>query len=1051
MDERKQQDLYYAFESADTILLKKYVNNLSELPIIHPKDEITSIRIGSNAVLYHVDKLVYDKNENIHDKLTTVFSSLLSDADNGLVMLVNGDVDHVDFYIGNVTRRIENGMASKKTIENIGKSLTNVLKGNFPGTEIHRLNMESHDTNGKFVGDSVETIIDSCFSKVNTIASVSGIAALRNQNESNSEEFVQGMEKLVDSMRGKTYSVLYIADVMSNDTIETLCSEYEDIYTQLSPFKQSVKTFNKNTSETETKSFISGVVNTTNESLAKAVTHGKSHAVTKTNSIGGSIGADAGIGPVKLQASVNYNHSKGKTDSTNESEGTTTTEGKAKSLTEQNSIANAITKGSGESLQITYDNRAVRTLLERIDEHIKRLRNCEDFGLFDSCVYFLSDKYETAVSAASAYRSLIRGENSSIESSAINVWSSSDEIQYIKDYLSRLYHPLFAMEVKGNIGFKAENSDKSILPVSPALMVSGRELAYQFSFPIKAVSGLPVVSCAEFGRNVMAIDGKYSGNLEIGHIYHMHQEEESTVNLSKDDLSSHVFVTGSTGAGKSNAIYQLLMKLTENDDTHYMVIEPAKGEYKDVFGTLDSNAADVYGTNPYYTPLLRINPFRFPETTHIYEHMDRLVEIFNVCWPMYAAMPAILKASLEKAYIDTGWNLEKSVNRTGVNIFPTFATLAQEVKKYLDNSEYSEENKSNYKGSLLTRLESLTNGINGLVFTPDDIKDDMLFDKNVIIDLSRIGSIETKSLIMGILIMKLQEYRSGTSERNSHLKHITVLEEAHNLLKRTSFEQSNDNSNILGKSVEMLANSIAEMRTYGEGFVIADQAPGLLDMSVIRNTNTKIILRLPEISDRELVGRSANLSDAQIEELAKLKTGVAAIYQNNWISPVLCKFDKYEDENKRYNKKEEYIRNNIASKEILDIIMKSDIRKRLDDVDFEKKVINDIVISDIPDFLKVKLLDYLVAKDDRQSAKCVAEIAYQFFDAEPLLDDVEGIEDIEEWRNLLIEKLKPSIKEFDEKEVSTIIALLVHEHCLVHKNYESKFVEYMGYINNNKL
>ena len=39
----------------------------------------------------------------------------------------------------------------------------------------------------------------------------------------------------------------------------------------------------------------------------------------------------------------------------------------------------------------------------------------------------------------------------------------------------------------------------------------------------------------------------------------------------------------------------------------------------------------------------------------------------------------------------------------------------------------------------------------------------------------------------------------------------------------------------------MLANAIAEMRTYGEGFIIADQAPGLLDMAVIRNTNTKIM------------------------------------------------------------------------------------------------------------------------------------------------------------------------------------------------------------------
>ncbi|MCB6536246.1 hypothetical protein LI210_22360, partial [Parabacteroides distasonis] len=59
---------------------------------------------------------------------------------------------------------------------------------------------------------------------------------------------------------------------------------------------------------------------------------------------------------------------------------------------------------------------------------------------------------------------------------------------------------------------------------------------------------------------------------------------------------------------------------------------------------------------------------------------------------------------------------------------------------------------------------------------------------------------------------------------NKELRHITVLEEAHNILKRTSTEQSAESSNLAGKSVEMLANAIAEMRTYGEGFIIVDQS-----------------------------------------------------------------------------------------------------------------------------------------------------------------------------------------------------------------------------------
>ena len=1051
VDNRNPQELYNAFESADMILLKKYLGKLDQLPIINIPESISKIKTGSNVVLYHVDKLVYDTKENVHDKLTTVFSSLLSDEDNGLVMLIRGAKDHVDFYIGNTNRNINTyGAAPVKSLENAGRTLSSVLKGNFPGTVLHRVNVESRNSKGEYIGESVQTVIESCFNKVNTIAAVSGIAALRNKNEDESEEFVQGMEKLVDSMRGKKYSVLYIADVMSNETIEKQCSIYEDLYSQLSQFKQSVKTVNENTSESDTQSFVSGIVDTINESLAQSVSYGKTHTTTSGSSIGGDTNISFGKkeGPIHIGGGVDYHRSKGKSDGTQETEGSTSSKGYAKSLTEQNAIANAITRGTGESLQITCDNRAIMALLDRIDEQIKRLRSCEDFGLFDSCVYFMSDKYENAMSAASAYRSLIRGENSSVEASAINLWtdrtsSDTDESDKLKEYLIKLYHPLFEVETKGAYGYYGKPS----ILVSPSLLASGRELAYQFSFPKKAVSGLPVLKCAEFGRNVMAVDGKYNGDVRIGHIYHMHQKEDSKVQLSRNNLTAHTFVTGSTGAGKSNAIYQILTELTDQSDVTYLVIEPAKGEYKDIFGTKKEKAAAVYGTNPRYAPLLRINPFRFPSTTHIYEHMDRLVEVFNVCWPMYAAMPAILKAAIENSYKATGWNLKKSVNETGIDIYPTFATVAKEVKKYLDNSEYSDENKGNYKGSLLTRLESLTNGINGMVFTSDDLDDEDLFDRNVVIDLSRVGSSETKALIMGILVMRLQEHRAGTSKKNSNLKHVTVLEEAHHLLKRTSSEQIGEGSNLLGKSVEMLANSIAEMRTYGEAFIIADQAPGLLDMSVIRNTNTKIILRLPEYSDRELVGKAANLSDEQIEELAKLKTGVAAVYQNNWISSVLCQIDKYKGEEKEYFCPDEHEDHNIATEEVLDIIMKSDIRKQLDDVDFEQKIISDITRSDMPDFLKVKILGSIVNAKDGLKAKQIAEIAYHFFEAESLLEQAAEAGDIEEWQQHVIDRLDPSVKAFGDVEIHTLLALLVHEHYLSHKVYEPIYCRYMEYIN----
>lgn len=130
----------------------------------------------------------------------------------------------------------------------------------------------------------------------------------------------------------------------------------------------------------------------------------------------------------------------------------------------------------------------------------------------------------------------------------------------------------------------------------------------------------------------------------------------------------------------------------------------------------------------------------------------------------------------------------------------------------------------------------------------------------------------------------------------------------------------------------MLANSIAEMRTYGEGFIIADQSPGLLDMSVIRNTNTKIILRLPDKSDRELVGYAAGLCEDQIDELSKLKRGVAAIYQNDWVEPVLVQVSRCEITETLYAFKGETQNTDVSAlhTQLLNFLIQGRLNEKLD-------------------------------------------------------------------------------------------------------------------------
>ena len=707
------------------------------------------------------------------------------------------------------------------------------------------------------------------------------------------------------------------------------------------------------------------------------------------------------------------------------------------------------TIGKSEGINQSFTNYNIKHALEILEAQMKRLELSTALGMWDFAAYVMSEDQNVANNVAHSYLALTQGDESYMSQAAINLWrgdmgESSGDAKEICNYLRELRHPLFGLSPN----ITAENPDFNVYPpiVTATTNLSGKELAYSLNFPKKSISGLPVIECAEFGRNVVSYDlaPEQQAQIELGCVFHMNHEENAKVYLSKESLASHTFITGSTGSGKSNTVYQLLNEAMEQD-VQFMVVEPAKGEYKHIFGS-DPDVA-VFGTNPAIAPMLRINPFSFPKEIHVLEHLDRLIEIFNVCWPMYAAMPAVLKNAVEKSYADCGWNLVRSTNRYGEDIYPSFADVARNIKEIIDTSEYDSDNKGAYKGSLLTRLQSLTNGINGMIFTCDEIAATDLFDKNVIVDLSRVGSLETKSLIMGMLVLKLQEHRMAMATgMNEKLKHITVLEEAHNLLKRTSIEQASESANLLGKSVEMLANAIAEMRTYGEGFVIADQAPGLLDMSVIRNTNTKIIMRLPDRTDRELVGRAANLNDDQITELAKLPCGVAAIYQNEWVQPVLCKVKKYEGQQVRYTytprEKDEYldVDASIVSESLLDCIMNKELLRkgnRSGMLRLKRMVIR----SKLDTSIKKDFMEYL-SSDGDNAIEALRQLVYNFLSAEEAIREAANCNKITDWVHSVVDGLNPSIKDYSKKQIDLALALILHEQVIRDAAYNDILIRF---------
>ncbi|GGZ99507.1 ATP-binding protein [Ignatzschineria ureiclastica] len=920
--ERSLDKASYALENASYIINKGYLNDLMHYSVdtFFKKNELS---LSADIRLYKLDRIVFDSKLSIQESLSAIYSAI-GTAGYTVFIYIDSNESKTDLYIG------IRGQAKKVQGLIAGKLLEECFNGHFDGSLLSPV--ENAD-----VSNLLSKIKDD---KTKAITSVSGVPSLALEN---GHDYMQGIERLIDASEGKDYQALILAEPISNNELEVVKLGYELVANQLSPFLKQTLTYGQNDNESITHALStniseslgksvaltettgtsitssSSVTEGTNESISKGtftskLASGAATAIGAGGAIAGglklvnplvamAIGAGAGAFAMAFQG----NETKGKSESTTKAETTGSNQSSSRGTTDTNTYTvgttttdtTGKTTGTSKTMSIESLNKGIDNLLKQIDKQFERIEEARCFGGWHSAAYFFGEHLSTSESLASMYLGLIRGQNSNSEFSALTTWSldrDQSKTKEVKKWLCNFSHPRLYADF-----LQKEN----INSLTPATLISGKEMSVQLGLPRKSTSGTVVIEAQSFGRQIQLLDGQRKTNnaddksIVLGDIWHLWKTRKQKVALNVNELTKHMFITGSTGSGKSNTTYEILEQLQQNN-VPFLVIEPAKGEYKHVFGNSDD--VTVYGTNPSLSNLLRINPFAFPESIHVHEHVDRLVEIFNVCWPMYAAMPAVLKEAILDAYEDCGWSLQTSKNKFTPTIYPSFVDVLVSLEKVVKNSDFSEEVKANYNGSLVTRIRSLTNGLNGEIFTSDEINPKKLFDKSCIIDLSRAGASDTKALITGILLVRLNEHRMDEGGMNLPLKHVTVLEEAHNILKATTSAGQEGGQSLESKSVEMLSNSIAEMRTYGEGFIIVDQSPGAVDISAIRNTNTKIIMRLPEENDRRAAGKSIGLKDEQLDELSKLPPGIAVVSQNDWLEPVLCKIKHFtQSENNIYD------------------------------------------------------------------------------------------------------------------------------------------------------
>lgn len=420
--------------------------------------------------------------------------------------------------------------------------------------------------------------------------------------------------------------------------------------------------------------------------------------------------------------------------------------------------------------------------------------------------------------------------------------------------------------IKQPNAFGVDSASSVVLPayLLPALI----------SFPMRPFVGFSPEPRTELNLNPPRRTDGISDDLPIGTILWNGVCTTETLCVPHTEINRHMFVCGMTGSGKTNTVCSLLESLS---DLHYLVIEPVKGEYHSLPGVRR------YTMNAGESIRLCMNPFWFPEGSSLQYHVDSLKLIISSAFDLYAAMPNILEQCLYRAYMNCGWDLISGRNiysgeLPDEDLYPTFRSLCGEIERYLDESAFEGETAGNYRGALLSRLQSFTSGAKGaLLNTTEHISFDDWAKRNVVVELDALADDADKAIVMGTLLIQYFQFIKYKSEHKAAdgLRHLFVLEEAHHLFREMSIKNGESQS-ASSHLVNMLNHLLAEIRAYGEGFIIIDQSPSGISPSVLKNTGVKIVHRVDYGEDIKLLQSVLLLKDGDCMTAA-LERGEALI------------------------------------------------------------------------------------------------------------------------------------------------------------------------------
>ena len=820
-------------------------NDIAELEKENSLDLLNSFTFYKicECKIYNVD----DRFEYFLEKLKKLFTAAYSMNRNVYYGIV-GDNGNVSLVLGVDAKNDKN------------ETILSIIKGLLSGIKIEKYDKKfviEKDDNGK--------------DKKRYVGCISGVPAVKIDGEYQKKD----LSPLIRSLNKENYTIMILCKPLKQDDIQEKIDKAINIQDKcfaiskrtlsLQTGKSEGETHTKSHSESEGQSI--GVSAAPLLALAGAAI-GSAILPGVGTSIGGGIGAMIG-------SAFNANKTKG----TN------------------HSYSEAISKTINENESISGDiqNGFAIELMKMAESTIERLKIGRNIGMWETVISYSSDsKLAMDIIQGSLY-SEIASEVPEILPPVVFPYENAIEEQ--------------AIIPKGF--FENEKDYKNNL----CSLITSEEICGICSIPIENTFGFEINESKGYALNYL----KKENDKTLGYVCEYDNPLDNVpFGLSEEDLNKHVFVCGITGSGKTNTVKKILESVNEP----FLVIEPVKKEYRNI-----KKDIEVYTMGRPEINCIKMNPFYVPMGISLQQHIDSLKDLFSASFSFYGPMPYIFEKCLYNIYEKKGWNLtfglhsyylEKYKNNLSEELFdnskleefyktishkylfPNMQDLKEEVAKYINKMPYKGELKGNIEGAIKARIDSLCVGAKGYMFNTNDMFDfDIIFNQNSVFELEGLADDSDKAFALGLLIIYINEYRQVDKEINNKkgLKHLLVIEEAHRLLKNVSTEKNEDIGNPKGKAVEHFTNMLAEMRSYGQGVIVAEQIPTKLAPDVIKNSSNKIVHRIIAKDDQEIIANTIGIYPEDAIYLGNSKTGYALCHKEGMVQPVIVKIDEVESNN----------------------------------------------------------------------------------------------------------------------------------------------------------